>query len=153
MNVVNNMTKTVALAVAVVAAARAKADIPRLDSSQFECKFEMNALPTAEDLDGSGANDFTGSGTWTTLGSGALKMVMTGGQYLVSDKDHGTAGDAWHVMAPSSGVNGTGYTIEALVKIEVQSAKYAFNILFFLLVLKDKLDADFLLLDYYKHGI
>ena len=116
--------------VAAIAAQNACADLTRKDSTEFEYKYEMNALPTAEDLDNTGANDFTGSGTWSTLESGALKMVMTGGQYFVSDKDNGTAGDAWHVMAPSSGANGTGYTIEAIVKIEAQSvtSKYAFNI-------------------------
>lgn len=114
--------------VAAIAAQNACADLTRKDSTEFEYKYEMNVLPTAEDLDNTGANDFTGSGTWSTLESGALKMVMTGGQYFVSDKDTGTAGDAWHVMAPSSGLNGTGYTIEALVKVEAQSAKYVFNI-------------------------
>ena len=128
MNIAKTITRTAAILASASLALTAAADLPRLDSTQFEYKYEMNALPTAEDIDGTGANDFTGSSTWSTLESGALKMVMTGGQYFVSDKDNGTAGDAWHVMAPSSGLNGTGYTIEALVKIEAQKAKYAFNI-------------------------
>ena len=122
--------KCMACMVAVVAGV-AVADLPRLDSSQFDYKYEMNALPTAEDMDNSGANDFTGSGDWTTLESGALKMDMTaGGKYLISDKTVGTAGDAWLGMGATSATGGSGYTIETILKIDsqVSGIQYAFNL-------------------------
>lgn len=117
---------------AVVAATSAGAlALETKDSSQFEYKYEMNALPTVEDVDGSGANDFTGGGSWTTLSSGAMAMDMTdGGKYLISDKANGTAGDAWRTMNAASGNGGTGYTIEALLKIDsqVSGIQYALNL-------------------------
>jgi len=122
--------KCIAYMVAVVTGV-AVADLPRLDSSQFEYKYEMNALPTAEDIDNSGANDFTGSGDWTTIESGALKMDMTAGaKYLVSDKAVGTAGDAWIKMGATSATGGTGYTIETILKIDssVSGATYVMNL-------------------------
>ena len=117
--------------IAAAAIANASADIPRLDSTQFEYKYEMNALPTAEDVDNSGANDFTGSGSWTTLSTGAMVMDMTaGGKYLISDKTSGTAGDAWLRMGATSATGGSGYTIETLLKIDSQSSgiKYVMNL-------------------------
>jgi len=108
-------------------------DLPRLDSSQFGYKYEMNALPTAEDLDGSGAVDFTGGSdlSWLSLSGGAMTMNMSaGGQYLMSAATRGTAGDAWRVMDPTSATGGTGYTIETLVKIVSQETgvNYALNL-------------------------
>ena len=120
MNVVNNMTKTVALAVAVVAAARAKADIPRLDSSQFDYKYDMIVLPSAQNLDNDGAVDFTLSdsskfslGTGVNYGSLVIDTTA-GGKFLMSGADAGTAGGAWR----NSGISAaTGYTVEARLKI------------------------------------
>ena len=108
----------------------AVADLERLDSTQFEYKYEMNALPTAEDLDNSGAVDFTGDGSWTTLAKGAMTMDMTAGsKYLMSAAATGTAGDAWRTLGATTG--GTGYTIETLLKVDSQtqtSDKYALNL-------------------------
>jgi len=64
-------TSILSAAVAAVAAFTGLADLERKDSSQFDYKYEMVALPTAEDLDGSDANDFAGFGSWLTLGTGA----------------------------------------------------------------------------------
>ena len=117
--------------VAAIAAQNACADLTRKDSTEFDYKYEMNALPTAEDIDGTGANDFTGSGDWTTLESGVLKMDMTaGGKYLISDKTVGTAGDAWIKMGATSATGGSGYTIETLLKIDssVSGVTYVMNL-------------------------
>ena len=125
------ITSVLSAAVAAVAAFTGLADLERKDSTEFEYKYEMNALPTAEDLDSSGAVDFTGSDSWTTLSNGAMAMDMTGGgKYLISDKANGTDGDAWRVMNATSGSGGTGYTIESLLKIDsqVSGAKYALNL-------------------------
>jgi hypothetical protein len=93
----------------------------------------MNALPTAEDVDNSGAVDFTSStdATWLSLSNGAMTMDMTsGGQYLMSAAANGAAGDAWVNMNPTSATGGSGYTIEALLKIDsqVSGTKYALNL-------------------------
>ena len=95
------MTKTVALALAVVAAARAKADIPRLDSSQFDYKYDMIVLPSSQNLDNDGAVDFTLSdsskfslGTGVNYGSLVIDTTA-GGKFLMSGADAGTAGGAW----------------------------------------------------------
>jgi hypothetical protein len=114
------MTKTMALAVAVVAAARAKADIPRLDSSQFDYKYDMIVLPSAQNLDNDGAVDFTLSdsskfslGTGVNYGSLVIDTTA-GGKFLMSGADAGTAGGVWR----NSGISAaTGYTVEARLKI------------------------------------
>ena len=56
-------TTATLLAAATLATTATAAELPRLDSSKFAYKYEMIALPTAEDLDGTGANDFTGAGS------------------------------------------------------------------------------------------
>ena len=64
--------KTMLIPILTVAATcTAFADLEQRDSSQFDYKYEMIKLPTAEDVDGSGNYDFTGDGTWKTLGTGA----------------------------------------------------------------------------------
>ena len=98
------------------------ADLEQRDSSQFTHKYEMVALPTAEDVDGSGKYDFDGGGTWFTLGTGvnvgSCSMVMSGGQYLKADaSSNGAVGDVWRVMNATAGEGGTGYTVEARLKV------------------------------------
>ena len=94
------------------------ADLPQLDSAKFAYKYEMLKLPTAENLDGSSANDFGGiaaNATWCKLGTGkdvgTILMDISGGQYIISDKDSGTAGDVWKNLAVTAQ---SGYTIETL---------------------------------------
>ncbi len=133
MNIAKTITRTAAILASASLALTAAADLSVLDSSQFECKFEMNALPTAEDVDNSGAVDFTSStdATWLSLSAGTMTMNMTsGGQYLMSAAANGAAGDAWVNMNPTSATGGSGYTIEALLKIDsqVSGTKYALNL-------------------------
>jgi hypothetical protein len=118
------------LALSVIALVSANAaDLPRLDSTQFEYKYEMTTLPDAEDVDHSGAFDFTGGSGWTSLTNGeAMVMNMTAGsKYLVSDKATGTAGDAWRTMNATSATGGSGYTIETLLKIDGQESGSGVN--------------------------
>lgn len=91
------------------------------DSSQFTHKYEMLKLPTAEDLDQSGANDFTGikdGATWCTLGTGSntgtVFMAISGGQNLTSSAANGTAGDVWQNLGVTAA---SGYTIETRLKV------------------------------------
>ena len=112
-------TPTATLLAAATLATTATAELPRLDSSQFDYKYEMIALPTAEDLDGGGAVDFTGAGTWLTLGTGSdvgtIAMdASSNGKYLISNQPVGTNGDGWRSLAASSA---DGFTVEARVKV------------------------------------
>lgn len=132
----NTATCSVALGAATTAlalASTAEASLPSLDSSQFEYKFEMDALPTTEDRDSSGAVDFTSSSadSWLSLSNGAMAMNMTsGGQYLMSAAARGTAGDAWLDLGATSATGGSGYSIETLLRIDsqVSGTKYALNL-------------------------
>ncbi|MBR1609523.1 MAG: hypothetical protein IJ678_07925 [Kiritimatiellae bacterium] len=112
----------------LVAAAFAAAAVPSFatmtekDSSQFTYKYEMVTLPTAEDLDASSTKDFTGAGSWLTLGTGAklgsASMVVTGSQALKADAGTvGNDGDVWRSMNATAGASGTGYTVEARLKV------------------------------------
>lgn len=98
------------------------ADLPPLDSAKFAYKYEMVALPTVEDIDGNGKKDFTGAGQWLTLGTGAnlgtASMVITGSQALKADAAAvNSDGDVWRRMDAQTGANGTGYTVEARIKV------------------------------------
>ena len=115
--------KTMLIPILTVAATcTAFADLTRKDSSEFDYKYEMIKLPTAEDVDGSGNYDFDGGGTWFTLGTGvnvgSCSMVMSGGQYLKADaSSNGAVGDVWRVMNATAGEGGTGYTVEVRLKV------------------------------------
>lgn len=110
------------LAAATSPAITAFADLEQRDSSQFTHKYEMVALPTAEDVDKSGYPDFAGGGSWFTIGTGvnvgSYSMVMSGGQYLKADAaGTGATGDVWRVMNATAGEGGTGYTVEVRLKV------------------------------------
>ncbi len=97
------------------------ADLSPLDSAQFDYKYEMLKLPTAENLDGSSAYDFTGGSdmTWCTLGTGAdigtvLMDMSKGNKSFTSSAAVGSAGDLWKTM---NATHGTGYTIETRLKV------------------------------------
>ncbi len=117
------MKHTTMLVSAVLAGAALTAPaLTTLDSSQFTRKCEMLKLPTAEDLDENGQIDFGGGGSWLTLGTGvnagSSYMTMSGGQYLKADAASvGATGDVWRAMAATAGEGGTGYTVEARLKV------------------------------------
>ena len=110
--------------VAAIAAQNACADLPRLDSSQFDYKYDMIVLPSAQNLDNDGAFDFTLSdklkfslGTGVNYGSMVID-ASDGGKFLMSGDDAGSAGGAWR----NSGISkSTGYTVEARLKITAVS--------------------------------
>lgn len=105
---------------AAIAAQNACADLPRLDSSQFDYKYDMIVLPSTQNLDNDGAVDFTLSdsskfslGTGVDYGSMAID-ASDSSNYFMSGADAGAAGGAWR----NSGISAaTGYTVEARLKI------------------------------------
>lgn len=114
---------TLTLAAATCPAITAFANLPQLDSSQFAYKYEMINLPTAEDIDGNGKNDFIGGGNWLTLGTGAdsgsCSMAISGSQALKADAGKAEdAGGVWRKMNATTGADGgTGYTVEVRLKV------------------------------------
>ena len=106
--------------IAAAAIANASADIQRLNSAQFDYKYDMIVLPSTQNLDNDGAADFTLSDAnkislGTTVNYGSLVIDTTdGGKFLLSGADAGSAGGAWR----NSGISAaTGYTVEARLKI------------------------------------
>ena len=104
---------------AVTTASVAFADLPLLDSSQFDYRYEMLERPDQQDLDGGGANDFTGWSAAFSLGTedklGTIEIdASSSGKYLISNQAVGTAGDGWRSLGASSS---TGFTVEARVKV------------------------------------
>ena len=105
---------------AIAATCTAFADMPPLDSSRFDYKYDMIVLPSAQNLDNDGAVDFTLSdsskfslGTGVNYGSMQID-TSDGGKYLMSGADAGSAGGAWR----NSGISkSTGYTVETRLKI------------------------------------
>ena len=115
--------KCMACMVAMVTGA-AVADLPILDSSQFDYKYDMIVLPSTQNLDNDGAVDFTLSdsskfslGTGVNYGSMVID-ASDGGKFLMSGADAGTAGGAWRNYGVSKS---TGYTVEARLKITAVS--------------------------------
>ncbi len=105
---------------AIAATCTAFADMPPLDSSRFDYKYDMIVLPSAQNLDNDGAVDFTFSdeskfslGTGVNYGSMQIDM-SDGGKFLMSGADAGSKGGAWR----NSGISAaTGYTVETRLKI------------------------------------
>ena len=98
--------------------------LPRLDSSQFDYKYEMEELPSSQDLDGDGFNDFKiESAPNISLSDGFASIDgRTANAWLVSES--GDEGNAW----TRYGVNlGTGFTVEARISVRHHVAgSYAF---------------------------
>ena len=112
-------TRSAAIAAGAMLAAASAAELEQRDSSQFDYKYEMLELPTAEDLDKGGAADFTGNGSWLSLGTGSdlgtIKIdASTNGKYLISNQNSGTAGDGWRSLGASSS---SGFTVETRLKV------------------------------------
>lgn len=112
--------KTYILPLAFLSAVSAASGITALDSSQFAYKYEMVALPTAQNLDNDGAYDFTANeGTKVSLGTGVNIASITidasaANTFLMSGAAAGSAGGAWQ----NSGISAaTGYTVEARLRI------------------------------------
>ena len=124
MNIAKTITRTAAILASASLALTATADLPRLDSSQFDYKYDMIVLPSAQNLDGDGAVDFTLSDSSKfSLGGGVNygSMVIdasSASAYIMSGAEAGTAGGAWR----NSGISAaTGYTVEVRLKITAVS--------------------------------
>lgn len=115
-----NVTPALSAVVVAAAAFTAFADLERKDSSQFECKYEMIDLPSAQDLDEDGAVDFALSDPSNfSLGTGSDYGTMKidasdGGKFVLSGADAGAAGGAWRSYGVSTA---TGYTVETRLRI------------------------------------
>ena len=94
----------------------ATSDLPVLDSSKFDFKYEMDVLPTDQDLDNDGFRDFIGGGSWLTLqGNGIARFDMRDdAKYIQSQTDAGQDGCVWRKYAARST---TGYTIEVRMRV------------------------------------
>ena len=111
--------------IAVVTAFGAANDLPKRASTTFDFRYEMEVLPTTEDLDGDSSLDFTQSGTPALESSkgNALFDGREGNCYIQSHQDSGQ-GNVWNRYGVTSQ---TGFTIEARIRVSVHaSAKYAF---------------------------
>lgn len=87
------------VAVAAGAVFGAASDLPRRDSSAFDLKYEMEVLPTAEDLDGNGFLDFGYNGkdtTWLSPKDGYVNFdCSSANNYVGSDVGADADGDVW----------------------------------------------------------
>lgn len=107
----------IGIVVAAAAGQGMASDLSKLDSSAFSYKYEMDALPTQEDLDGDGAYDFTtANGPTLSTSYGIATCSLNPNRYFISNTDSG-AGSVWRKFAPASG---EGYTIELRMKVTGQ---------------------------------
>ena len=114
------------MALASTATQSVAARMPKLDSSAFDFKYEMETLPSAEDLDNDGTPDFSLSTSGnseldTGVGCGLLDS-MGGNCYILSADGAG----AWARYGASSA---TGFTVEARLAVRAQgNSKYAMGL-------------------------
>ena len=107
----NSSRAIIALATASMAFS-ALAEMPRLDSSNFDFKYEMESLPSEEDLDNNGAYDFTkslGSGTSISISSGFASFDGRQGNCFIDSSDVDGSWQRYGITAQ------TGFTIEARI--------------------------------------
>ena len=101
----------------------AASDLPQRDSSTFDFKYEMESLPTTQDLDGDGFADFKfyNGDTWLTAsGLGyAIFDCSQANRYIGSDTASGTAGSVWQGYGASEQ---TGFTIETRLMVTAETA-------------------------------
>lgn len=110
-------------AMAAMIAMGAAADLPQLDSTAFDFKYEMEALPTAEDLDGDGLADLTmNNSDWLTIPNNtgyAIFDCSQSSRYIASMADSGTAGCIWRKYGVTAQ---TGFTIETRLRVTAETA-------------------------------
>lgn len=108
-----------AIAVASSYSAAGAVKLPKLDSSQFGYKYEMEVSPAADDVDGDGSPDFTVNGSvGTEVHYGILQGTFGNNCYFKSMEDSG-AGSAWRKFVSTLGNDG--YTIEMRMKLDYMS--------------------------------
>lgn len=124
MNIAKTITRTAAILASASLALTATADLPVLDSSKFDYKYDMIVLPSAQNLGTDGAYDFKLSdstkfslGTGLNYGSMAIDASSTSA-FIISGEDAGSDGGEWR----NSGISAaTGYTVEVRLKITAVS--------------------------------
>ncbi len=115
------------MALALTATHSDAARMPKLDSSAFDFKYEMETLPTAEDLDDDGTPDFSlsvnGRSTLETgVGCGLIDCMSDGCCYIQSANGAG----AWAQYGASAA---TGFTVEARIALRNHgSGQYAMSL-------------------------
>ena len=124
-----SLSLPLALSAIALVATNAAADLPRKDSTEFDYKYEMNALPTAEDFDHDGVVDFTDNkpgDNWISLLNGyAIFDCSQQNRYIGSAAAAGAAGGAWQ----RAGITAqTGFTVETRLRVtsEFNGIKYSF---------------------------
>ena len=115
--------------VGVALCAVASQGMPRRNSSGFDFKYEMEVLPSEQDLDQDGAYDFTktvgGGATITPYCGMAVCDCRPGAGFLGSAEGSGEAGGVW---ARYGATAATGFTVEARISIRATTAKYALSL-------------------------
>ncbi|MBQ3289873.1 MAG: hypothetical protein IJH50_10720 [Kiritimatiellae bacterium] len=119
-----------AAALAAAASQGSTGNLPRLDSSKFDFKYEMEVLPSEQDLDQDGAYDFTkslgGQATLVPTDGYAVFDASTGNCYLLSGAASGEVGGAWQRYGVTAA---TGFTIEVRMivryRVSVDGSTYA----------------------------
>jgi len=113
---------TISAAVAAGLAFGAASDLPQRDSTTFDFKYEMESLPTEEDLDEDGFVDFTmNNSDWlgkTTQGFSVFDCSQSS-RYIMSGAAGGEAGGAWQRYGVTAQ---TGYTIEIRLRVTAETA-------------------------------
>lgn len=112
-----NSTRTIIALATAGTVFSALAEMPRLDSARFDFKYEMEALPSAEDLDNDGTYDFTqtvGSSTSLSTSYGVAVFSANWNNCYINSGD----GGAWRKYGITAQ---TGFTIEARVLIKGQN--------------------------------
>ncbi|MCD4727530.1 MAG: PEP-CTERM sorting domain-containing protein [Pirellulales bacterium] len=85
--------------------------INTLDSANFDWKYEMDAKPSAEDLDANSTMDFSENGSGMSVSGGVLTVI---GSNYTNHFESSKSGELWPVKAFS---HERGYTFEIRMKI------------------------------------
>ena len=107
------------LAVVAMQGAFGALNLPRLDSSQFDYKYEMEPYLTSVDVDGDGFDDFTTNANIVVSAHyGSVEAIFPRNSWFQSTEDSGQ-GCAWRKFV--SKLDGDGYTIELRAKLGYMS--------------------------------
>lgn len=111
-------------AMAAMIAMGAARDLPLRDSSTFDFKYEMEAQPATEDLDGDGLADLTinGGSDWLTIPNNtgyAIFECSQANRFIRSEADNGAEGCIWRKYGVTAQ---TGYTIETRLRVTAETA-------------------------------
>ena len=112
------LSAAVAAVIAFTGFAADLSKLPKLDSSKFSHKYEMEMPLTSEDVDGDGFADFTTNNCPTVSSSYGICDYVFGKNWYCQSTAASGAGSVWQRLAPAVG---EGYTIELRMKLNYQS--------------------------------